>query len=244
MPSTLGRLYERIYSYLCGVHPKLFPWHFQWLAVKDLYVDLKKEAENTSGIVLDVGCGEKPYKSWFLSIDQYIGIDISNNQYVDYKIEKGKPWPIDNDSINVVFCSQVFEHVNDLPLIMAEINRVLKPGGAIIASVPFIYYEHGAPNDYWRFSKFGLLELFKDYDVKKVKLQGGVGSTIGLLLLGFLEIFTTQNKLTRFIKALLLPIWIGFSAIVNIIGVLIDHLDRTNVFYSNVLIVVEKPTNT
>ena len=38
-------------------------------------------------------------------------------------------------------------------LAFSEINRILKKGGYLIGSVPFLYQVHGAPNDYFRFTK-------------------------------------------------------------------------------------------
>ena len=57
--SRLGMLYNQIYSLIGGQHPHFRPWHFQWLAPKDVYSDLKRGLPQFAGRVLDVGCGRE-----------------------------------------------------------------------------------------------------------------------------------------------------------------------------------------
>lgn len=47
--SALGRGYRRVYEGLCGKHPRLRPWHFQYLDAVYLYRSLKRLLPNTSG---------------------------------------------------------------------------------------------------------------------------------------------------------------------------------------------------
>lgn len=74
--SSLGLLYQKFYDFACGSHPNQYPWHFQWLAVSYLHADLKYFLKGLGGCVLDVGCGQKPYKKWFGSIETYTGLDV------------------------------------------------------------------------------------------------------------------------------------------------------------------------
>jgi len=83
--SKIGDFYCGLYNRVCGVHPKLYPWHFQWLAVKYLYADLARVLPGFHGNVLDVGCGDKPYKLWLSEDVSHIGIDICEGSFVDPK---------------------------------------------------------------------------------------------------------------------------------------------------------------
>lgn len=231
--------YDTAYDMLCGKHPYIRPLHFQWLAAKDLYKDLQRLLPNIEGRVLDVGCGDKPYETWTIAEKvEYLGIDVYPGPKVDIVIEPGRAWPIETESFDVVLCTQVMEHVIDLEKSLKEIRRVLKAGGKIIITVPFIYNEHGVPieNDYRRFSIHGLRDIFShQYDISELKVQGGVGSTIGTLWLNWLSIF----RPFRLLKAVL-PLWIMFSVLVNGLGWLLDKIDKTQAFYGNVLIVATK----
>ena len=67
--SMIDEIYGKAYDRLCGVHPRIRCWHFQWLAVKDLYKDLRRVLFGVRGRILDVGCGTKPYVTWMCNVD-------------------------------------------------------------------------------------------------------------------------------------------------------------------------------
>jgi SAM-dependent methyltransferase len=237
----LGEWYSRAYNLICGEQPNLRPWHFQWLAVKDLYADLRRVLPQLKGRVLDVGCGEKPYEAWLERADQCIGIDVVAGARVDALIAPGERWPVEDASIDAVLCTQVLEHVAGLDKTLEEVDRVLKPGGRFVVTVPFVYNEHGAPEDFRRFSVHGLTQLLTErYEVVQLKRQGGIGSTLGLLALNWIEVQMGLYKPTRLVKGALLPIWVALCGVVNGLGWLMDKVDRTEAFYSNVLIIAEK----
>ena len=78
----------------------------------------------------------------------------------------------------------VLEHVPNPDKFIAEMYRVLKPGGNIILSTPFFFYLHEEPNDYFRFSKYGLEILFlrNGFSIIEVTPIAGVISIFGILL--------------------------------------------------------------
>jgi 2-polyprenyl-6-hydroxyphenyl methylase/3-demethylubiquinone-9 3-methyltransferase len=51
---------------------------------------------------------------------------------IHYELGSGEDIPYSNASLDVVFCCDVLEHVQDLPKVIAEISRVLKPNGVFI----------------------------------------------------------------------------------------------------------------
>jgi SAM-dependent methyltransferase len=240
--SIIGNLYDNLYDKLCGRHPSVYPWHFQWLAVKELYCDLRRILPNVEGKLLDVGCGDKPYQVW-LNLDKvkHIGIDIYPSSQADFVIENDQNYPFENNYFDIVLCTQVLEHTGNINNTLKEIRRILQQGGLLILSVPFIYNQHGAPSDYRRFSIYGIENLLKkNYEFLEVKSQGGIGSTTGLLLLNWIQQNMNLYKPTRLLKGLLLPVWIIFCLLINVLGYLLDKFDKTNSFYSNVFAVVRK----
>jgi SAM-dependent methyltransferase len=236
--STLGAAYDRVYAALAGTRPHLRPWHFQWLATCDIRRDLSRLLPACRGRLLDMGCGAKPYRSLAPGVEAYVGADITAGPDVDIVLVPGTPWPVESGSIDVVLCTQVLEHVADLEQAWDEVCRVLRPGGRLIATVPFTYNEHGSPHDYRRFSTHGFRRLAaRDFDVVEVRAQGGVGSTVIMLCLNWWDGMLSLTRPTRLLKGLLLPLWLVGATAANIVGWCLDRLDRTGQFYHNVLLV-------
>lgn len=239
--SLLGDAYDAVYGTLCGVHPRVQPWHFQWLAVKNLYADLQGILPRLAGRVLDVGCRDKPYEPWLTSASEVIGLDVRPGPKVDVVAAPGAEWPLESSSFDAAVCTQVLQYVDEPRALLREIDRVLRPGGTLVVTVPFAYNEHMAVTDYWRFSVHALERLVSEHsDVLERRAQGGVGSTAGLLLLNWVDTSLNLSRATRLAKAALLPVWIPLCGAVNALGWLLDRADSTQGFYSNVLLVASK----
>jgi SAM-dependent methyltransferase len=231
--TALIRAYRRIYESICGKHPDLRAWHFQWLATYYLYRRFRELLPAFGGRVLDVGCGGKPYRSWFGVVTDYVGLDVVRGSSADVVVSSNEHWPLLDEHFDVLFSSQVLEHVEHLDFTLFEMGRVLKRGGSAVLAFPFLYNEHGTPWDYRRFTVHGAARLFQDFEIVHLEKLGVIGSTLALLLLNWIN-----NS--QFLKVLILPIWIPFSLVVNSLGLLMDKIDRTGAFYNNVLLVVKK----
>jgi SAM-dependent methyltransferase len=239
--SALGALYRNTYDLLCGTHPRVYPWHFQWLAGFYLLRSLRTLLPTLSGRVLDAGCGAKPYRDLVSNATEYTGLDVEPGPSVDIVVAADQRWPLPDQHFDVLLSSQVLEHVEKLELTVAEIRRVVKPGGLVVLSFPFMYNEHGAPYDFRRFSAYGATRIFPDFEAVTLERQGGIGSTLGILFLNWIDESLNTTTVTRILKAILLPVWILLCAVVNLIGWLVDRLDTTKAFYNNVLVVLRKP---
>ncbi|MGD0826864.1 MAG: methyltransferase domain-containing protein [Desulfobaccales bacterium] len=239
--SAPGYIYRRIYDGICGHHPNLRPWHFQWLGIFYLYRQLRRILPEMGGKVLDVGCGGKPYRSWFGPVSEYIGLDVSPGPAVDVLVAPDGAWPLPDEHFDGLLSTQVMQYVANLHLSLAEMERVLKRGGVAVLSLPFLYNEHRAPWDYWRFTVYGAERLFPGFEITHLEKQGGIGSTLAILFLNCLEMSMNYTLATRLLKGLLLPIFLLLSLVVNFLGLLMDRLDHTGAFYNNVLLVVRKP---
>lgn len=238
--SRLGLLYRRAYDTLCGRHPNLWPWHFQWLDGVYLYRGLRKFLPRLGGRILDIGCGSKPYRDWFGSVTEYVGLDVVPGKEVDVLVRSDERWPYPDGYFDVLLSSQVLEHVEHLDFTLSEMFRVLKSNGVMVLSFPFIYNEHGIPWDFQRFTAYRAQRLFDDVDILHLERQGGIGSTLGLLFLNWIEASFNKNFATRLLKGMILPFWIFFSSIVNMFGYTLDKIDHTKGFYFNLLMIVRK----
>lgn len=121
--------------------------------------------------VLDFGAGNAPYKSLFHN-SRYVAADVEQNRAGDIDIIVHRmPLPLANDSVDLVLCIYVLEHVRDYLEILREFHRVLRPGGRLLVVTPFIYREHEAPIDFHRPTKFCLtadLRMFDHVELRKV----------------------------------------------------------------------------
>ena len=81
--------------------------------------------------------------------------------------------PFANASVDGVICTYVLEHVADARACIDEIVRVVKPGGQIYISVPFIFPTHPDPLDRWRWTLDGLRYSLRDFDEIEAGNAGG-----------------------------------------------------------------------
>lgn len=145
------------------------PFYF---ARKGLYENISALAAKVSGKILDVGCGQKPYEKLFKS-SQYIGLEIDTyenrrNKKADYFYD-GNKFPFQDSEFDGIVVNEVFEHVFNPSDFLAEINRVLKPEGMLLMTVPFVWDEHEQPHDYARYSSFGLISIVEKNGFKVIE---------------------------------------------------------------------------
>jgi SAM-dependent methyltransferase len=127
--------------------------------------------------ILDIGSGaEKPYQELF-GADVHIGIDLFDPSDIKGDI---KALPFMNDCADVVLCTEVLEHVPEPPLVLREMNRILKDDKYLILTVPLLWGEHDHV-DYQRWTERGLRKLLDDsgYDTLVLNRRGGLFSSIG-----------------------------------------------------------------
>jgi SAM-dependent methyltransferase len=86
--------------------------------------------------------------------------------------------PFKSESFDIIVANNVIEHLADAPLGVAEMRRVLRPGGTLLYTIPFLYPVHEAPRDYARFTEHGLRHLFREFGSVEVHPRGGLFSTV------------------------------------------------------------------
>jgi SAM-dependent methyltransferase len=123
-------------------------------------------------LVADIGCGEQPFCKLVENMKAtYVGVDITQNSQnsVDI-IAPITKIPLTNDSLDVIICTEVLEHVSDTYKAFKELSRLIKPGGVIIITVPFAYPLHEEPFDFVRLTSYQLRQCAKDNNLDVVEL--------------------------------------------------------------------------
>jgi len=134
--------------------------------------------------LLDVGCGEKPYRDLFAPYAaEHVGVDPVANPLAELRgpIEA---LPVEDASFDVVLCAQVLEHVDDPAQGVRELARATRPGGRVLLSTHGTYVFHPAPVDHWRWTHTGLERLLRENgDWASVRVTPGAGTAASLAML-------------------------------------------------------------
>lgn len=141
----------------------------------------------STGKTLDIGAGFSPYDCYYKeNFPNRTVLDIKPSAKVDV-VGDIHHLPFKNNEFDNVLCFEVFEHLKNPWQAVQEIKRVLKPDGRLILSTRFIAPLHDTPNDYFRFTKYGLQDLFKDWKIQVLKQELNTLATLAFLYqrLGF-----------------------------------------------------------
>ena len=132
-----------------------------------------KQLGNDNGTLLDIGCGMKPFENLFSKKIQYIGVEHESNETTkaDIFTDVNDGLPFDDDYFDFIIISEVLEHLNEPYKLMAEIKRVLKDGGYLYITTPFIFGLHSLPYDYFRYTSKFYEYLSLKYELKLLKLE-------------------------------------------------------------------------
>lgn len=150
---------------------------------------IKEQASRVrGGLVLDVGCGWKPYRDHFPHAGGYIGLDLTASRRPDV-VSTAERLPVLNEVADVVLCTEVVEHTAQPEAAFRELARVTKPGGMVLLSAPMTWNLHYEPHDYYRFTKYGLHHLMTEagIEVMEVVRIGGLSSFVGVRIIDLLR---------------------------------------------------------
>ena len=190
-----------------------------YLARAGLRDEILRFSSELSGELLDVGCGSKPYLS-IVHAKSYIGLDIDSpavrmRNVADYLYD-GEEFPFSDCRFDSILCNQVFEHVFNPISFIGEMNRVLKPGGALVLSVPFVWDEHEQPFDYARYSTFGLRFLLERGGFEVIEQRKTLDNASVIFQMMNAYLYKVSLRLPKIIK---LVITVSLMAVLNIFGV-------------------------
>ena len=132
------------------------------------------------GVVLDVGAKSAPYRD-LVPATEYLTLDIRPESGADI-IGDIHDIPREASSVDTVIATEILEHCRNPHRAVAEIHRILKPGGICVLSTRFMHPFHPDPHDYFRFTSEGLAEVFTGFTSVKIVALGNRLGSIWMLL--------------------------------------------------------------
>jgi SAM-dependent methyltransferase len=127
---------------------------------------------NAGDLGLNVGCGETQIHPQVLGLDLHPGGCTSC-------IADGLNLPFEDSAFQLVLSQEFVEHVSNPTQAVAEMKRVLAPGGTLYLQVPFVIGYHPGPDDYWRFSHTGIRQLVEQAGLVCERVEIAVGAGTG-----------------------------------------------------------------
>ncbi len=232
----LERLYGWLYTLLCGRHLNLRPWHHQWCAVHALRAQLREALPLLEGRVLVVGARSPIDRAYSPRVREFVTVAPAPGPGVTFAVQPNTPWPLPSASFDALLCIDALATLPDADHVAAEMARLLRPGGMAVVSVPALVA--GDATLLRRYTAEGLRALLNGhFTIATLRRSGGIGSTLALLVLGWLEALARQSPFVRLLQFVFLPLWVACCGILNLAAVLVDAVDPTQAFYSSVLVV-------
>ena len=168
---------------------------------QNLYRYLREEIANIKGNskILNVGSGGEVGKliSSIKNVE-ITSIDIKEERKPDIVLDVCDMAAFDDNTFDIVFIIAVLEHVPNQQKAITEIYRVLKPGGKLIMEMPFIFPMHGKPVDYYRYTKFGLKYLLREWRDIRIRPRNDYLHTIIVLLARLLFADAKRDRIIGF----------------------------------------------
>lgn len=147
--------------------------------------------------------------------------------------------PFENNYADAVICESSLEHFKEPQRSIKEIHRVLKPGGLLYISVPFVCGFHASPNDYYRWTLSGLKELLKDFEEKESGVGWGPTYAMTTVLREWLATVLSFN--INFIYQILSLVFMVIFAPLNFLDFIFSHYKSAkNIAYGFYFIGVKK----
>jgi SAM-dependent methyltransferase len=200
------------------------PLHPQWL-LDDRKIFVDWAVAHARGVVLDIGCADQWIKPHLHGATRYIGVDYWDT---GQKLYKARPdvfadaacLPLAAQSCDTVILLEVLEHIRHPQNALHEIARVLRPGGSLLLSMPFLYPIHDAPHDYQRLTRHGLQRDVMEAGLEVVSIDEKLSAletaaVLGCLAMGGAVVEALRGKKVALVMA---PLLLALIPVVNMLG--------------------------
>jgi SAM-dependent methyltransferase len=195
-----------------------------------------------NAVIFDIGSkGERGRYAFGVPPEdaEIVCVDIVPGPHVDLVADAHDMHMVAENSVDCVLSVSVLEHVRYPHKVVAEIRRILKPGGIVYLNIPFVFAFHGDPDDFYRFSCNGIRILCEDFEEIDSGFNRGPASTMCDLLVRFCAIAFSFNSdrlyaLNRIVFGWLL-FWIKY------LDAIIGHYKTARVIHAGSYFLGKKP---
>jgi len=157
-----------------------------------------------------------PYRDYILTnspVTSYVGLDIDGAILYDDKIKADVRWdgstiPLPDNSFDCAMATEVLEHCPYPEKTLREVLRVLKPGGVLLITVPFIWCLHEIPHDEYRYTPFSLRRHLEasGFKVDYIRATGGWHASMATMLGAWVRGAPMKSFNRKFLLCICLPI--------------------------------------
>lgn len=191
------------------------------------FVKTAMAQEPEGALLLDIGSGTGAWV-WARRF-RHFRLDIEARGPVEM-LGDAHALPVRAGTVDLVLMLEVLEHVRDPRAVLGEVHRVLRPGGRLVFTVPFLWGIHESV-DYWRYTAQGLRELLEraGFRVDVVEPRGGVVMAL-LTMLNQTPVQTMRRPWAKAVFALPALLWYLLLWLAVPLFLLADRLDTVRDF--------------
>ena len=209
----------------------LTPLHPSFWVLRRLRGAIRQSIPHFRGRLLDAGCGMSPYRAMLEPhVAQYVGLEWhpesgyrGNNADLYGHVSRV---PLGTGTMDAVLCTEVLEHVPDPDHVLGELGRVLRPGGTLILTAPFVFPIH-EERDYFRYTAQGFRALLDRQGFERVEVVplGRAPTTLAVLTgLYLLDGCFLWNRWLYAFSIPLRPLLLAMIAVINVAAGIAERL--------------------
>ncbi len=157
--------------------------HPRYISTRYLRAAMAEASAYAQGVLLDAGSGLSPYRDLFHGrIERYVRFDWpqSWNEAPPDLIADAQQLPFRDGSVDTILATELIEHLPRPQQFLQEAKRLLRTGGVLIVSAPFMEPVHEEPRDFRRFTEYGLRAIVEEngFVVRNAWTRGGFWSVV------------------------------------------------------------------
>jgi SAM-dependent methyltransferase len=190
---------------------------------------LERYAKHFKGHLVDLGCGEAPYREFCLKfVDKYTGVDWTKTQHeskADVVSDLNQKIELPDEIADTIISLSVMEHLSEPQQFLRESFRILKQGGIMLLQVPWQWWIHEAPHDFFRYTPYGLQHMLEKAGFIDIDIEPSSGFfTMLVMKVNYfsMRFIKGPDSLRYLIRGTLIPFWY-FG---QILAPYLDKLDK------------------